>query len=398
VKVLLALSAYLKDKPLRHPELRFAASLQDGQFVEAAEIAAEGRADIIFAKDAIARIISNTCRQHGLSQVLTELFNFSGNELYFETIPQLQGKTFHEATLSFSNAVAVGLCADGKVKLNPPMETVIGEKDQIILLEKDDGDFDMHPARKVDESMLGAATEATAQHADHLLVLGSNDKLPIILAEYSRYVQPGTRVTIVDDDLDEEKLGTYENLDISVYQSTISRQKLCELLSEVENNVLLMNDDSLESEAYDAQTLLRLILLRDVADKQNREFAITTEMRSADNQRLASQARVDDFVIGSNFVSLLLAQISENANMAPLITDLLDETSSELYMKPASDYVPLGQPVDSYILTESAARKGEIYLGYRHNGEKKANVVVNPDKRETVIFGERDQIVVVAEN
>jgi hypothetical protein len=291
--------------------------------------------------------------------------------------------------------VAVGLCADGKVKLNPPMETVIGEKDQIILLEKDDGDFDMHPARKVDESKLSAATEATAQHADHLLVLGSNDKLPIILAEYSRYVQPGTRVTIVDDDLDEEKLGAYENLDISVYQSTISRQKLCELLSETENNVLLMNDDSLESEASDAQTLLRLILLRDVADKQNREFAITTEMRSADNQRLASQARVDDFVIGSNFVSLLLAQISENANMAPLITDLLDETGSELYMKPASDYVPLGQPVDSYILTESAARKGEIYIGYR---KYRCDVVVNPNKTDILEFDEKDMIVVIAED
>lgn len=398
VKVLLALSAYLKDKTLRHPDLRFAASLQDGQFVEAAEIAGEGRADIIYAKDAIARIISNTCRQHGLSQVLTELFNFSGNELYFETIPQLCGKTFHEATLSFSNAVAVGLCAEGKVKLNPPMETIIGEKDQIILLEKDDGDFDLHPAKAVDESQIGAATEANAQHADHLLVLGSNDKLPIILAEYARYVQPGTEVVIVDDDLDEEKLGTYDNLNISVYQSTITRQKLCELLSETENNVLLMNDDSLESEASDSQTLLRLILLRDVADKQNREFSITTEMRSVDNQRLASQARVDDFVIGSNFVSLLLAQISENANMAPLITDLLDETGSELYMKPASDYVPLGQPVDAYVLTESAARKGEIYLGYRHNGKKKSHVVVNPDKTDTVIFGEKDQIVVIAEN
>jgi len=90
VKILLALSAYLKDKELTYPELRFIASLQDAQYVEAANIAGEGRAEIIFAKDAIARIISNTCRQHGLSQVLTELFNFSGNEMYFESIPAME--------------------------------------------------------------------------------------------------------------------------------------------------------------------------------------------------------------------------------------------------------------------------------------------------------------------
>ena len=121
-------------------------------------------------------------------------------------------------------------------------------------------------------------------------------------------------------------------------------------------------------------------------------------MRSVDNQKLASQARVDDFVIGSNFASLILAQISENPKIMPLIDDLLDEDGSEMYMKPASNYVSIGVPVDSYILTESAARKGEIYLGYRHNDSTKTDVIVNPNKDETIIFGEHDQIVVIAEN
>lgn len=126
VKILLALSTYIKTKVLRTPDIQFIASLQDNQYLEAANIAGEGRAAIIFVKDAIARIISNTCRQHGLSQVLTELFNFSGDELYFERVPELEGKTFKEAILSFSNAIAIGIYDDhGDVKLNPPMDTVI---------------------------------------------------------------------------------------------------------------------------------------------------------------------------------------------------------------------------------------------------------------------------------
>jgi len=398
VKVLLALATYIKDKELTNPDLRFVASLQEGQYVEAANIAGEGRAEIIFAKDAIARIISNTCRQHGLSQVLTELFNFSGNELYFEVIPELEGKIFKEAVLCFSNAVVVGLNVNGQVKLNPPMDTVIGPEDQVILLEMDDGEYEYHSIKPIDESKICNGASVLAKASNHLIILGSNDKLPTILEEYAKYVEPGTQVVIVDDDFDCSKMKKYENLELTVRTEVVTRQLLCDLLKEQANNILLLNDDSQEPEASDAQTLLRLILLRDIADKTELNFAITTEMRSVDNQRLASQARVDDFVIGSNFASLLMAQISENPSMSPLIDDLLDESGSELYMKPVKEYVSIGVPVDSYTLTESAARKGEIYLGYRHNGEVKTNVVVNPCKGENIIFGEKDQIVVIAEN
>lgn len=398
VKILLALAAYTKGKELKNQNLRFIASLQDKQYVEAASIAGEGRAAIIFAKDAIARIISNTCRQHGLSQVLTELFNFSGNELYFEHVPDLEGKTFREATLSFSNAVAIGLYANGKVSLNPPMDTVIGKEDRLVLLEMDDGAFVYHPAKTGDAAQICNGERVSAKASTNLIVLGSNEKLPTILAEYAKYVQPGTRVIVVDDDLDAAKLGAHENIEISVCAEKVTRELLCKFLKEKANNILLLNDDSQEPEASDAQTLLRLILLRDIADKSQLHFSITTEMRSVDNQRLASQARVDDFVIGSNFACLMMAQISENPNMLPLIEDLLDEDGSELYMKPVADYVMTGVPVNSYTLTESAARKGEIYLGYRHVGDGKTNVIVNPEKEETILFGEHDQIVVIAEN
>lgn len=398
IKVLLALATYIKNKELFNSNLRFIVSLQDNQYVEAANIAGEGRAAIIYSKDAIARIISNTCRQHGLSQVLTELFNFTGNELYFEDVPELAGKTFKEAIMSFSNAVIVGLQVAGQVKLNPPMDTIIGKEDKVVLLEVDDGAFKYHPAKIVDESKLYDAASISAIANNHLIVLGSNEKLPTILAEYAKYVEPATQVVIVDDDLDEAKIGTYDNLNITICTKPITRELLSEFVNKEANNILLLNDDSQDPETSDSQTLLRLILLRDIADTTGLDFSITTEMRSVDNQRLASQARVDDFVIGSNFASLIMAQISENPNMIPLIDDLLDESGSEMYMKPIANYVPLGVPVDSYILAESAARKGEIYLGYRQNDNKKTDVIVNPQKDGTIIFGERDQIVVIAEN
>lgn len=395
MKVLLALSAYLKDKELLFPDMRFVASMEDSQYVEAANIASEGRAEIIYAKDAIARIISNTCRQHGLSQVLSEIFSFDGNELYFEKISELTGKTFKEAVLSLSNAIAVGICKDGNVTLNPAMDTVVDADTELVIIEADDGAYKINHDNVVDDAKICNDTGVYAEASNNLVVLGTNDKLPIILSEYDKYAEPGTTVVIVDNDFDEAVLDSYDNLEIKVCAESVSRDMLCKLLDAKANNILLMNDDSEDAEESDSQTLLRLILLRDIADKSDRSFSITTEMRNADNQRLASQTRVDDFVIGSNFASLLMAQISENANMAPLIMDLLDESGSELYMKPVAEYVTIGEAVNSYTLTESAARKGEVFVGYRHVGE---DVVVNPDKTEMIIFGESDQVVVIAEN
>lgn len=233
---------------------------------------------------------------------------------------------------------------------------------------------------------------------DNLIILGCNDKLPLILNEYNQYVCPGTQVVIAADHFPEALSVSYPNLDLTLCDRPIDRALLSQLLEGKAGNILLLSDDKWDAEHADSQTLLWLILLRDIAEKTGRHFTITAEMRNEDNQRLAAQAHVDDFVIGTNFSNLLIAQISENPLITPLIDDLLDETGSELYMKPASNYVELGRPVDGYTLTESAARKGEVFIGYRLMGDSPSDVVINPEKSQTVLFREGDQLVVVAED
>ena len=395
IKTILALSTYLKEHKPVYEDLRIIASIQEQRHVDAAKIAGDGRAEVIFAKSAIARIIANTCRQHGLSQVLMELFDFGGDELYLESVHQMVGKTVREATMSFTNAIVVGLYTKGEARLNPPMDTVIGKDDLLVLLEADDGAYIIQDTKEVDESQLLHNAHLAIKEQKHLLILGSNDKLPIILEEYDQYVAEGTQVVILDDDLGGREFSGYENLQITVCGDPVTQDLLLEYLQSGINNVLLLNDDSLDAERSDAQTLLRLILLRDIVDKTGIRFSITTEMRITGNQKLATQARVDDFVIGANFVSLLMAQISECPKLRPLIADLLDEDGSELYMKPAGHYVELGTPVNSYILAESAALKGEIYIGYRKDH---ADVVVNPNKTDILVFEEQDKIIVIAED
>jgi hypothetical protein len=98
----------------------------------------------------------------------------------------------------------------------------------------------------------------------------------------------------------------------------------------------------------------------------------------------------------------MLSQISENKDLGAVFADLFNSEGSEIYLKPASDYVNTGQPINFYTVVEAARRRGEVALGYRimaKSGDASAGygVTLNPDKAETITFSPADRIVVLAE-
>ena len=400
IKIILALTSYLKDKELTYPNLYYTVAINDTQNVEAARIAGDGRAEVIFANDAISRIIAHTCRQPGLSQVLVELFDYDGDELYFEDVKELQGLTFKETLNRFDKAVVFGIRNDSGTYMNPPMDTVITPEDKLILLEDDDGSFEVTAIPKIEESLITKdIPERKLDENDDLLVLGTNDMLPAILREYDCYVDDGTRVLIVSEeeiDLSEEK---YRHINPEIrMESNVNRTRMEELLTEDLDNVLILSNKSMEAEAADARTLLSLIYLWDIIKKRKKRVSITSEMRRTVNQRLATQSRSDDFVIGSNIVNLLMTQIAENRELTALFEDILDEDGSELYMKPIENYVQLNVPVDFYTVTESASRQSHIAVGYKKIIDGEMLIVTNPSKKETITFEEGDLLIVIAED
>lgn len=400
IKILLALTAYLKDKELTHPNLYFTVAINDAQNVEAARIAGEGRAEVIFANDAISRIIAHTCRQPGLSQVLVELFDYDGDELYFEDVKELRGLTFKETLNRFDKAVVFGIRNDSGTYMNPPMDTVITEDDKLILLEDDDGSFEVTGIPVIEEEMIvKEIPERKINETDDLLVLGSNLMLPSILKEYDCYVDDGTRVVIVtEEDLDLSQ-ENYRHISPEIrVETNVNRRRMEELLTEDLDNVLILSNKALDAEEADARTLLSLIYLWDIIKKRKHRVSITSEMRRTVNQRLATQSRSDDFVIGSNIVNLLMTQIAENRELTALFEDILDEEGSELYMKPMENYIQLNVPVDFYTITESASRQSHIAVGYKKIIDGEMLIVTNPSKKEKVTFVEGDLLIVVAED
>ena len=98
-----------------------------------------------------------------------------------------------------------------------------------------------------------------------------------------------------------------------------------------------------------------------------------------------------------------MSQVAENKYLMRVFEDLFDAEGSEIYIKPARDYVKLGQPVNFYTILESAARKNEVAIGYRiladaRSADKGYGVVVNPRKSDRVELTDDDLIIVLSED
>ena len=150
-----------------------------------------------------------------------------------------------------------------------------------------------------------------------------------------------------------------------------------------QNVIILSYSDALPIQQADAGTLLTLLHLRDIADRFGYAFAIVSEMLDVRNRALAEVTQADDFIVSDQLISLILAQVSENKALNGIFQDIFDPEGSEIYLKPAGDYIKLGVAVNFYTVVESARQRGQTVIGYRLRANsgmaaKDYGVVVNP--------------------
>lgn len=100
-------------------------------------------AEVIVNHDMIGRLMLQCARTPELAFVLDSMMGFEGSEFYFDTWPELYGKTFYEITVRFDDAIPVGFRSeDGTVTMNPTDDTVYKEGDEILVLAEDDDSYE----------------------------------------------------------------------------------------------------------------------------------------------------------------------------------------------------------------------------------------------------------------
>jgi len=408
IKTLLAIT---RSPDRRAEPYHIVAELHDPSNLEVARIAARDEVELVLTGALIARITAQTCCQSGLSVAYTELLDFAGDEIYFKTEPGLVGKSFGEALLAYEDSAVIGLCPpEGQPKLNPPMTTPIGDGDQIIAISEDDDTIVLSGQEDLEINENAIRTAQSAQlKPEHTLILGWNWRAPSIINELDHYVASGSTATAVADFADGEAqirqhCTQIKNQTVTFQRGdTTDRRTLDELLSGTCDHVILLPySDTLDVQQADARTLITLLHLRDIADNTGYPYSIVSEMLDIRNRNLAEVARADDFVVSDRLISLVMSQISENKALGAVFADLFDPEGSEIYLKPAANYVQPGEPVNFYTVVEAARRRGETALGYRvlaeaSDASRAYGVVINPEKSVPVAFAEEDRIVVLAE-
>jgi ion channel POLLUX/CASTOR len=374
----------------------------------------------VFTEEIIARVVAQTSRQSGLSVVYTELMNFGGDEIYFKNETELAGKTFGEALLMYEDSCVLGLRkADGSVRINPPMESKIERGDQVIALSEDDDTIHLSVYATslstdpnlipINKQVIRSSRQPQKPHTEKCLILGWNRSGAIIVRELERYVSKGSLLTIVADIYGIDKQLKAQgiklvNQELDVRDGdTADRSLLNSLKVEDYNHVIVLAYSTLEPQEADAKTLVTLLHLRDMAGRDATPFSIVSEMLDLRNRELAEVTQVDDFIVSEHLISLMLAQLSENPELYDVFENVFDPEGSEIYLKPASDYVETGIPVNFYTVVEAARRRGETAIGYRQASESKDadkayGVHTNPKKSLEVTFAPADKVIVIAED
>jgi hypothetical protein len=412
IKIVLAI---VNNDNRRKEPYHIVAMLDKPENLEVGKIAGGPEVEFILSKDIIARLTAQTCLQPGLSLVYNELLDFGGDEIYLTDCSILEGKSFKQSLLMYEDSTIIGLCAGGKVCVNPPMDTLIKASDKVIAISADDdtvvisGKTEIHVMENAIASSLPKEGLDDLKYQDRVLILGFNENAETIIRELDNYVAKGSLVTLSAEfkgnkaGLEDKCSNNLKNINLECLEADINDRKVLDSLTEKGySHIVILSYHDLDIQKADAKTLITLLHLRDISRKKNISFSLISEMQDIKNRALAEIAQVNDFIVSNRLLSLLMTQISENKILNLVFSDLFNAEGSEIYLKEAAKYVNISEPVNFYTVVEAAARRGEVAIGYKllkkeKSAEENYGIHVNPAKSEMINFSAGDNIIVIAE-
>ncbi|HET6938464.1 MAG TPA: hypothetical protein VFI19_07665 [Nocardioides sp.] len=398
IKTLLALTHGGEEGP------RIVAEIQDPANLEAASLVGAGRTTLLDIRETVAKLVVQTSRQSGAAAVYTELFDYSGDEFYFFEDHGMAGSTYAEVQLAFEAASVVGIIDGGTSKLNPAPDTPITAEQTLIVVVEDDSALEGQSRSMTEPALnkLGTQT-STDQHPTQALLVGWNQRAPIVLRELDRYAPPGSSLTVLTT-YGDPVVPAFQNLAVTVVKASSTSRAVLEdhVGVDLDQIIVLCYDDDLDVQTADSRTLVTLLHVRDILGKLGSETPVVSEMIDDRNRVLASVADVDDIVVSGEIVSLVVTQLSEDGRLEAVFNELLGADGSEIYLRPAEWYVEPGDEVSWATVVAGATGRNETAIGLKSallaEPGLKFGVVVNPPKSQTYTIAPGDAVVVLAED
>ncbi len=367
----------------------------------------------------LAKILVQTSRSVGLSVVYSEILSFDGCEMYFHE-DDWGAIEFGQLAYRFPDGIPMGLKhGDGTLTMNPPADLPIKADDAILILAEDDStiDFLAQPVATPRDFKLAGGRKKTL--VERNLIIGWTTKADTILREYAEYVKPGSFIDIMLRAPEADLASTIEELnqeleDIRIRliaENPMSTEGLEAVDPSSYDNIIILSQGGVDdnSERTDSETIVILLLLRKIMENNPREEGkpptkLITEILESENQSLVAHAGVNDFIISNRFISMLLAQISEDADIKPVYDDLFQEDGSEIYLKPAPLYFSEFPIEVTYAdMIHVCQQREEVCLGVKQKAleddtSQNLGVKLIPEKDKVYRLLAEDTLVVLAED
>jgi voltage-gated potassium channel Kch len=363
-----------------------------------------GTTSVVDIREMVAKLMVQTSRESGAAAVYRELFDYASDEIYFLMHHGLGDVTYADAVVAFEHLTVLGVISPyGATQLNPMPETRVGDLGLIVLGEN--------------ESILATAARSEAQPRDdafsyvvpeadrptHTVLIGWNDRAPLIVRELGTYAAPGSTLTVVTA-YGDPGVPEVEGMTVTVVKAQTTQRSVLEehVRSGLDHVMVLCYSDHLPAEAADSLTLITLVHVRDILRKVQSGTPVVSELIDDRNRVLAQIANIDDVVVSGEIVSLVITQLSADSRIEPVLDELLGAEGTDIYIRPAEWYVVPYREVTWSTFVASASRRAETAIGYASPSFAKpgsrVGVALNPAKSETVVVGSGDRVVVLAKH
>jgi len=396
---------------------------------ELAENISNGTVKALNEVSVLSRMIAQLAlSRNGLSIVYSDMVGFDGNEFYFYQPDEGWGGdlTFGDSINRFKSSTPMGVHnSKGEIILNPPKDMPLEDEDELIVFAEDDSTI-FYFNEPVFEPTLTEIPSSVVQPRSHrVALLNWTTKTSIILEKLCSYLPQGSELCsyvstrLPEMDVCRSSLNeAYPDINISMKEMDLNDlERLNEIEPQDFDSILILSSGGSTIEEMDAYVISMLIRIRQILISKNsgpdkklgsRKWPkLITEVMDSDNIDIILNSGVEDFMVSNQFVSQIMAQVSEEPMALDVYDDLFQSEGSELYIKPASYYfdfkdnetitIPYGECV------QAARLRNEVILGIQiHSDQKNKDnmfgIALIPNKKDEFTLSKLDGLIALAED
>ena len=363
--------------------------------------------------------------RNGLSVVYGDMVGFDGNEFYFYKPDNgwCENLTFSESINRFKSSTPMGIhTSEGEIILNPPKNKTIRSEDELIIFAEDDSTIKYFNKPVFNPTINSIPKIKTNIRTQRVALLNWTTKTRIITEKLCSYLPEKSElcvyVSTFPDEVNQVKKSlaeSYPGIQISFNQIDFNDLKHLEDIHPQQfDSILILSPGGSTIEEMDAYVISLLIRIRqilltksDKISKNNEWPKLITEVMDSENIDIILNSGVEDFMVSNQFVSQIMAQVSEEPLALDVYDDLFHADGSEIYIKPASNYFDFSTKNTIQIkygeCMKAAQLRNEIILGLQLHKEQKNKknmfgIKLIPDKNNVFTISEKDGFVTLAQD